>query len=186
MLKEILTSIYPLSNESFKLIEAIVEYESHAKGTTFVHKNRTNNKEYILLDGICKSFLFNPDGDEITITFFNSKSILSPYTTRTLNGLSTFYFKALTPVEFVTLDSNKFDQLILQNNEIREFANRVLRLELLGKIKKEINLASLSAKDRLLAFREQFPTLENLIPHPDIASYLGITTISLSRLRGKK
>jgi CRP-like cAMP-binding protein len=67
--------------------------------------------------------------------------------------------------------------------EIRNFANTVLQNELLAKIDKEIGLASLSAKDRLLHFRNKYPLLENIIPHPDIASYLGITNISLSRLR---
>jgi CRP-like cAMP-binding protein len=51
------------------------------------------------------------------------------------------------------------------------------------KVEKEIGLASLTAKERLLSFRQQFPMFENLISHPDIASYLGITNISLSRLR---
>ncbi|MEM6343465.1 MAG: hypothetical protein AAF927_06275 [Bacteroidota bacterium] len=55
--------------------------------------------------------------------------------------------------------------------------------ELLQKVDKEIGLASLKAKDRLIKFREEYPQLENLIPHPHIASYLGITNISLSRLR---
>ena len=56
--------------------------------------------------------------------------------------------------------------------------------ELARKVDKEIGLVSLTAKERLLKFRAQYPLLENLIPHPIIASYLGITNISLSRIRG--
>jgi CRP-like cAMP-binding protein len=51
------------------------------------------------------------------------------------------------------------------------------------KVEKEIGLASFTAKKRLIRFREQYALLENLIPHTDIATYLGITNISLSRLR---
>ena len=40
-----------------------------------------------------------------------------------------------------------------------------------------------AAKERLIEFRNKYKILENLIPHTDIASYLGITNISLSRLR---
>ena len=50
-------------------------------------------------------------------------------------------------------------------------------------VDKEIGLASLTAKGHLIKFRNQFPMLENFIPHSDIASYLGITNILLSRLR---
>ena len=186
ILKEIINSIYPLSDKSFKMIEDLVENEFYDKGATFIDKNKRNEKEYILLNGICKSYLINPKGEEITITFFDSNTVLSPHTTRTSNGLSILYFKALTKVEFATINSSAFEHLITENSEIREFANTVLRKELGRKVDKEISLASLTAKERLIKFREQFKAFENLIPHTDIASYLGITNVSLSRLRGEK
>ena len=67
--------------------------------------------------------------------------------------------------------------------EIRDFGNSVLKIELMAKLQKEIALASLKGKDRLLLLRKNYPNIENLVPHSDIASYSGITTISLSRLR---
>ena len=59
----------------------------------------------------------------------------------------------------------------------------VLRIELMAKAQKEIALASLKGKDQLLLLRKIYLNIENLVPHSEIASYLGITTISLSRLR---
>ena len=72
---------------------------------------------------------------------------------------------------------------MINHIDIREFGNMVLQNELLAKVEKEIGLASLNAKERLILFREKYHFLENLISHADIASYLGITNISLSRLR---
>jgi hypothetical protein len=72
---------------------------------------------------------------------------------------------------------------MIENLEIRFFANTVLRNELIRKVDKEIGLASLTAKERLLQFRAWYDSMENKVPHPMIASYLGITNISLSRLR---
>jgi hypothetical protein len=85
----------------------------------------------------------------------------------------------------VVFDAYAFVDLMIKNIEIRTFGNTVLKNELLHKVDKEIGLATLSAKERLLAFRKRFWMLENLVPHPHIASYLGITNISLSRLRGE-
>jgi CRP-like cAMP-binding protein len=110
-------------------------------------------------------------------------SILSPHTTRTIKGFSSLNFQALTDAKLAELDASEFESLMVENLEIREFGNTVLRQELGKKVDKEISLASLTAKERLLKFREQYPLLENLIPHNDIATYLGITNISLSRLR---
>jgi CRP-like cAMP-binding protein len=72
---------------------------------------------------------------------------------------------------------------MINHMDIREFGNMVLQNELLAKVEKEIGLASLNARERLILFREKYHFLENLISHVDIASYLGITNISLSRLR---
>ena len=93
------------------------------------------------------------------------------------------YFQASTDLEIATINASDFQNLMITNSEIRNFANTVLQNELILKVEKEIGLASLSAKERLIKFRERYKILENLIPHTEIASYLGITNISLSRLR---
>jgi CRP-like cAMP-binding protein len=157
--------------------------ESYKKGETFIQRNKRNEKEYFILSGVCKSYLINPEGDEITISLFTENSVLSPFQIRTSKGISNLNFKALTDLELASIDAKEFEWMMINNLEIRNFGNTVLRNELSQKVEKEIGLASLTAKERLLKFREQFPMLENLIPHTDIASYLGVTNISLSRLR---
>lgn len=183
MIAKIIQLFTPISKASTDAIENIVEYRSIKKGELFIENTKANNKEYFIVEGICRSFLLSPDGDEITISFFNSNSILSPYTTRTTNGKSNLNFQALTDLTLGEMNASAFENLMVENLEIREFGNSVLRNELKLKIDKEISLASTTASERLHAFREQFPLFENLIPHPTIASYLGITNISLSRLR---
>ncbi len=183
IVKHIVNTIFPVSEESYSKIENLLEFESYSKGETFISKNKRNNNEYFVLDGICKSYLINPEGEEITISFFVENSILSPHSTRASNNISSHYFKALTNLELASINASAFEKLMIDNIEIREFGNRVLQLELQSKVEKEIGLASLTAKERLIEFRQKYKGLENLVPHTDIASYLGITNISLSRLR---
>ena len=182
-LEQILQNHPNLSSKSAALISDLAAKLTIPKGQNFVHLGALNNSEYILLSGICKSYLLNPDGEEVTISFFQTGSVLSPFTTRTNRGRSLVNFKALTDLKLIALNASAFEQLMVENLEVREFGNSVLRQELMRKVQKEIGLASLTAKERLLEFRKEFPAFENLIPHTDIASYLGITNISLSRLR---
>jgi CRP-like cAMP-binding protein len=184
LLKEIIWAFNPLSDRSFSLLKASLEFRQIQKGDTFIKINQRNENEYFVLDGICRSFLTNPEGDDITISFFQKKSILSPFVTRTSNELSLLNFEALADMEIAYINAKKFESLMIDYLDIREMGNAVLRMELLQKVNKEIGMASLTAKERLLNFRTDYPMLENLIPHPHIASYLGITNISLSRLRG--
>ncbi|MCH2234652.1 MAG: Crp/Fnr family transcriptional regulator [Crocinitomicaceae bacterium] len=174
------SAISPASYEEF--LKGLEEL-SVSKGTDFIRKDGREFYEYIILDGICRSYLINPSGDEVTISLFGDQSVLSPYITRTREGLSTLNFQAITDTRMVKFSASDFEELMVQNLEFREWGNEVLKHELAMKVSREIDLASITAKERLFKFRELFPMFENLIPHPIIASYLGITNVSLSRLR---
>lgn len=165
-------------------LSKLFEYQTIPKEDIFIKREKSNCLEYILLEGVCRSFVYNPEGEEITIGFYQGKTILAPHITRTINDKSLLNFQALTPLEIVFFDAHTFVNLMIDNLEIRNFGNTVLKNELLHKVEKEIGLASLTAKERLLAFRKNFRMLENLVAHPPIASYLGVTNISLSRIRG--
>jgi CRP-like cAMP-binding protein len=183
VIKAIFDKVYPISDSSLQLITEMVEYRSFPKNEVFIPCNRPNYSEYFILEGICRSYLLSPNGDEITISFFESPTVLSPHITRTQNGLSLLYFQAITELTVASFSEKNFLDLMIANLEIRFFANTVLRNELIRKVDKEIGFASLTAKERLLRFRALHDSMENKVPHPMIASYLGITNISLSRLR---
>jgi CRP-like cAMP-binding protein len=184
-LNHIIKSVSPTSDQSLTKIKDLVEYVSFKKGDIITSVGQRNNLEYFVLDGICKSFLTTPEGESVTISFFMASSIISPSTTRNQKGRSILNLQALTDVEIATINANEFEKLMIEDLEIREFGNSVLRNELMAKVQKEIALASLKGKERLVLLRKNYPNIENQISHADIASYLGITTISLSRLRTK-
>lgn len=182
---EIIRSVTNISSTSVQSIIDLSTVSTLEKGELISKVGRRNGMEYFVIDGICKSYLHNQDGDEVTLSFFMSGSVISPHTTRVRNESSLINLRALTPVVVAAVDAHAFEELMVHNLEIRHFGNTVLRNELMDKVEKEIGLASLTAKSRLEIMRRRYPNLENLIPHSDIASYLGITTISLSRIRGQ-
>ena len=181
--RPLVNKVFPVSEGSLDLISDLIAVEVYEKGDVFICRGKKNNKEYFVYEGVCRSFLLNPEGEEVTISYFLEGGVLSPNKTRTANQISHLNFQALTKVTLASLNADKFEQLMINHIDIREFGNMVLQNELLTKVEKEIGLASLNAKERLILFREKYHFLENLISHVDIASYLGITNISLSRLR---
>jgi CRP-like cAMP-binding protein len=179
----IVHSTLPISSNAIAAIQQLLNFAECQRGEDFISAGKANGLEYFLLEGICKSYLLNPDGLEVTIAFFAAPAVLSPHAIRTVNGVANLSFKALTDLNLATMDADSFLQLMINDYEVRNFANRVLQIELLRKVEKEIGMASLTAKERLLALRRSLPYLENRVPHADIATYLGITNVSLSRLR---
>lgn len=181
--RPLVNKVSRVSEGSLDLMSDLIEVEVYEKGELFIDKGKTNNKEYFVYKGVCRSFLLSSEGEEVTISYFLEGGVLSPNKTRTANHISHLNFQALTKLTVASLNADKFEQLMINYIDIREFGNTVLQNELLAKVEKEIALASLNAKERLILFREKYHSLENLISHVDIASYLGITNISLSRLR---
>ena len=181
--RPIVNKVSPVSEGSLDLISDLIVVEVYEKGDVFIYRGKKNNKEYFVYEGVCRSFLLSPEGEEVTISYFLEGGVLSPNKTRTANQISHLNFQALTKLTVASLNADKFEQLMIDHIDIREFGNMVLQYELLAKVEKEIALASLNGRERLILFREKYHFLENLISHADIASYLGITNISLSRLR---
>tara|TARA_Y100000310_G_C20510850_1_gene728759 strand:- start:168 stop:734 length:567 start_codon:yes stop_codon:yes gene_type:complete len=185
MLSTIIQNTFPISQKSIKAIEELLTLETCNAKDTIIKQGTFNHKEYFLLEGIVRSFTLNPEGAEVTLAFFTSSSTLTPNVARIKEGKSLVHFQAISNCKLASISIEAFEQLRRDNEEVRNFAFSVLQQELLRKTNKELGLASLSASDRLRQFRLDYPGLENEIPHSYIASYLGITTISLSRLRGQ-
>lgn len=179
----IINGYFPVSVTSAGLLTRLIEFQSIRKGTTFIKVNSRNDFDYFLLDGICRSYILNQEGMDVSISFFQGQTVLTPNVARTYQYRSTLNFEALTDLTIGRFKALELVDLMKRIPELRNFANAVLQQELIQKTNKELDNASLPAKERLIKFRGQFDALENLIPHPFIASYLGITNISLSRLR---
>lgn len=146
-------------------------------------KGKLDASEYFLLEGVLHRYLENELGEVVATGFYLDQSVLTPHFARTIGGKSIFNLQALTPVLVASMPVKVLDSLRYSYDDIRQFGLKVVEQELLMSLSTEIAHRSLSAKDRLLSFRENFPNLENRIPHTLIASYLGITPVSFSRLR---
>ena len=72
---------------------------------------------------------------------------------------------------------------MLASEPIRNWANAVLRDALNEKAEREWCLAALGGAERLKWFRQTYPRYEEIFTHVLIASFLGITPVTLSRLR---
>lgn len=184
--EELFISTKILSAPALKLLQPLMHLGDLPKNTVFVKAGQKNSKEYIVINGFCRSFLEDREGHEISFAFYKPGEVLPPHLIRTREEKALYNFQALTELQMIEFDASAFLDLMIENLEIRNFGNEVLKNELLKKTRKEIALATLSAKERLEEFRKEYALLENLIPHPMIASYLGITNVSLSRLRATR
>ncbi len=171
------------SSESRKLFIDCCTIQSHEKNTNIVIESKQNNFEYILLEGILHRYKLNEQNEMISTGFYLEESVITPHFARTKQGLSLFHMGSLTNIVLAKLPVKELDELRRTDSAIQLFGTRIVEQELADMFFSESIYRTLQAKERLLLFRKKYPDLENRIPHTSIASYLGITAVSFSRLR---
>ena len=148
-------------------------------------EGKKNDLEYLIVSGVLHRYNFSEKGDLVTTGFYMPNSVVAPHFARMNKGKSIFSLQTLTYAVIAEIPVKELDILRQNNKEFRDFGQRILEAELSQTYFNEVVFRSFSAKERLLTLRKQFPNLENLVPHNIIASYLGITNVSFSRLRNE-
>jgi CRP-like cAMP-binding protein len=157
-----------------------------AKGTHIIRQEEPETNEIIVLDGCFASRIYDPEGLEVCVGLYVGPSVLTPHIARTRDGLSLVAVEAVTDATIATMDKDMLTNLMIASEPVRNWANGVLRKELGQKADREWCLAALGGSDRLAWFREKFPGYEEIFTHSLIASFLGMTPVTLSRLRSQE
>jgi CRP-like cAMP-binding protein len=148
-----------------------------------VRQDDSHVDEIIVLDGHLISTISDPDGKEICVGFYAGPCVVAPNIARTRAGQSLVSITATTDAQIARIDSDHLTQQMISSEPIRDWANGVLRNALSQKADREWCLAALGGADRLVWFREIYPGFEDIFNHALIASFLGVTPVTLSRLR---
>ncbi|MGB7244383.1 MAG: Crp/Fnr family transcriptional regulator [Sulfitobacter sp.] len=156
------------------------------KGTHIIRQEEPETNEFILLEGCFASRIYDPGGLEVCVGLYVGPNVLTPNIARTRDSLSIVEVEAVTDATIARMDRDKLLSLMLASEPVRDWANGVLRKELSHKADREWCLAALGGSDRLAWFRERFPGYEEIFGHSLIASFLGMTPVTLSRLRSQE
>ena len=139
--------------------------------------------ECFVLSGIVRSWVGDAAGRAVTLDFAMGPCALAPSIVRSADGCSRVHCEVLRPARLAWFDAGLLVQQMVDDPAIQRWGDAVLRAELMRRADREWALAVLPARERLRQLRAQRPQLEQLVPHHHIASYLGISPVSLSRLR---
>ncbi|MBK8702254.1 MAG: Crp/Fnr family transcriptional regulator [Saprospiraceae bacterium] len=185
ILTRILNAYAPVGSTAVDLIFENGEIETSMKNEIVFHENKYNAFEYFQLEGVSHRFNMDDELQKCTTGIYQNEIVITPHFTRTTNGQSIFSLQALTDCTYLKVPAGTFRDISEQNQQIRMFGRAVVEKEFIRSLNFEVLFRTFNAKDRLLYFRTHYPLLENIIPHTVIASFLGITPVSFSRLRNE-
>ena len=185
ILDDILTDFGVASKFLIQLFKEKAIIKEYTKSTNIFVEGKKNELEYILISGVLHRFNISDKGDIATTGFYMPKSVITPHFARTKKGKNIFNLQSLTDAVIAEISVKDLDNLRNNHKEFHDFGQCILENELAQTFFNEVVYRSYNAKERLLSLRNQFPNLENLVPHNIISSYLGITNVSFSRLRNE-
>lgn len=141
--------------------------------------------ECFVLDGVLRTWLGDAEGRAVTLDFYVGPCAMTPAIARSRAGQSRIHCEALTAARVVLFEASALSRAMMADIAMARWGDAVLTQELVRRVDRELALATQPAKERLLALRAEKPGLEDRVPHHHLASYLGMTPVSLSRLRGQ-
>jgi CRP-like cAMP-binding protein len=136
-----------------------------------------------ITEGILRVYYYTNKGEENTRYFVDENHLILDGPTSESNYIPSEYLQAVTDCKLIIFSKQDWkdisDTIIEWDNIIQKITAKHHR----EKLERRSQLVSQDAATRYLEFIEKFPTLVNRVPLSYIASYLGITQSSLSRIR---
>lgn len=157
-----------------------------AKGENILSENSLKKQHIFVLDGCLRSFYRMENGKEVTLQFAIKNWWIGDYITLYSTKKSILSIEAITKSKILLIDKAAIEQLYVEHPEFETFQRKNFERRIATLQKRILNLLSLNAVEKYDKFINEYAEFAQIIPNYQIASYLGITAESLSRVRGKK
>jgi CRP-like cAMP-binding protein len=152
------------------------------KNAYFSEAGKTPNRVGFVLEGVVRGCYYNNKGEEITRCFIPENNLCVDYPNFEAMVASSEYIQACTDCRLIVFSKPDWDELSHTIDGWDSIKNKMVQKCLYQKSRKH-PVISQDATTRYLEFLQNFPALANRIPLSHIASYLGVTQQSLSRIR---
>lgn len=172
-----------LSSEAEKYIYSIAKEKSVAKGEILIREGQTVNKTFFVSQGSLRSFCIDKEGKEHTLQFAIKDWWISDFMAIYNHEPASLTVESITDSTVIEFSTQKLDEIFLHFPEFEAFQRKNLERHVVSLHKRILNQLQLTALERYNLFLGQYPDIERYIPNYHIASYLGITQQSLSRVR---
>lgn len=178
-------SQYPLSDNAIRLLLEKVDLCRYPKRTLLISAGRFCKYAYFLEQGMTRSYWL-VNGEEITTSFSIEGGIVFSMDELYFHKPSEEFVETLEDVVAYRILLTDLLHLFETNLELANWGRVIHQIEYRRLHRSHQEQLSLSAKERYKQFQKQFPEVCQRAQLGYIASYLGVTLSTLSRIRGQK
>lgn len=182
-LKNTFDNILKITDEDWEIFESILETKKLKKKEYLIRQGQICKGIFFLSRGCLRAFLINGNGKEICTSFYFKNDFLREIESVTNNTPSRNNIQALEESIVFYIDKAKLVGLYEKSNFYQKLGRKILEKLTISEQKYSSLLTEHSPKERYLYILENHPEFIARIPLQYLASYLGISRESLSRIR---
>jgi CRP-like cAMP-binding protein len=177
-------SYAPISEQSWQLIENIIEIKSVKKGELLLRNGQVAKEIHFVAKGALRAFITDIQGNIYNKNIFLEGDFAGSTVSLIQQIPSDFAIESLEDSILININYKKYRELIFQNDDLKNFYIAYLeRNWVIEKEQREISIVMENATERYLDLLSKHPDISERIALLHIASHLGITPTQLSRIR---
>ncbi len=172
-----------LSDNLINDLKEITSEKNVEKGELILNENSSRKIQVFVASGCLRTYFKKKNGKEYTLQFATKNWWISDYMTLFNKEKSLLCIESLSHSKIMIIEQLQLEKLYSKYPEFglkhrMNLQNRIAALQ-----KRIFGLLTLSAKEKYEKFLTDYEVFEKVIPNYQIASFLGITPESLSRVR---
>ena len=177
-----LRALTPLSDEAIHLFLSKAEYEIRKKGEILLRAERYEHYSYFIIDGYARGFFYKDHKD---ITFWFAHSGMTLLSMNSYHNQTAGYenIELLMDCKLLKISNTDLLDLYASNVELANLGRKLSDTFILYLEKLMMERNFMSASERYNSLIDRNPEILQVAPLKHIASYLGISQVSLSRIR---
>jgi CRP-like cAMP-binding protein len=181
-LDKINSFIEQLDKEALTTLETISTRKTFKKGEFLLRQDEVCRFSYVIEKGIARKYYLS-DGKEITTELFFDSDIAVSLVSYTIQNPSKEFIQAITETTVLETDYNAFQQAKRKHRSLMELDLMMIEYYAIWLEERLFEFHTLSATQRYSLLLKEHPYIIKAIPLTHIASYLGISLETLSRIR---
>lgn len=184
LLKHIKT-IYPISADSVAALMQICRELKILKGKTVQDIGHTCKTIYFVKNGVVRIYYFK-DATDITESFEFENAFVARAESLFTGKPSKKAIQAIENTELIAIDSSMLFKLFDSHPDLERLFRKIIETSYVNTVNRIEGLQFNTAEERYMSLLKDTPDILKRIPLKYVASYLGITQVSLSRIRGAR
>ncbi|MET3115566.1 CRP-like cAMP-binding protein [Pedobacter sp. CG_S7] len=173
----------PITNEQFEVISKHLKIKTFEKNEVILSQGEICNRTYFVVDGLLRSYSIDNKGKLHIIQFAPEHWWLSERNGLLFNEAADFNIDAVETTTAIIIPKDYFKEAVPNLPGLQDLHQTMLNNSIRFMQRRINMLLSATAEERYLDFIKLYPNLTLRVPQWMIASYLGITPESLSRVR---